>query len=210
MRRLARIGMAALAASLLLATAACASGNKAGDANGRKTIVLTLAGPDSGSGWGQMVLFANEVSSLSHGTIRIAVKENWRARNPNQETDTIRDVRAGKADLGWVGAEAWDSLGVHNFDPLVAPFLIDSYPLEEEVFSLGMPQRMLGGVRQAGVVGIGVLPGQMQKVLGVRRRLLSPVNFHGMRFGVRGQIAAETLRALGARPRQVSPRRPTG
>jgi TRAP-type C4-dicarboxylate transport system substrate-binding protein len=203
MRRLAGIGAAALAVAILLTATACSGGNKAGGANGQPAIVLTFASQFGSGQPEQLLRFANEVARRSNGTIRIDFRGSWRANDPHQELDTIRDVKAGKVDLAWVGARAWDWVGVKSFDALVAPFLIDSLPLEQKVFAAGIPQRMLRGVRRAAVVGIGVLPGPMRKALGVRRRLVRASDFRGLAFGLQGIVAAETLRALGAHPRQL-------
>lgn len=202
MRRLAWIGAAALAAVLTLTAAACASGNKAGGASGKRPIVLTLASQWKSGQPVQLTRFADQVAKLSGDTIRIKFRDNWRAGDKDPEVDTIEDVRAGKADLGWEGARAWDWLGIHNFDPLIAPLLINSYPLERRVFASGLPQKMLVGVQHAHVVGIGVLPGPMGELLGLQGRLLTPADFRGLTFGVKGPLAASTLRALGARPQQ--------
>ncbi|MFL5914983.1 MAG: TRAP transporter substrate-binding protein [Gaiellaceae bacterium] len=210
MRPVLWIAASALAASLLLMSAGCRGGNKAGIDSGRHTIVLTFASQIRGGPPDQLIALANRVTSLSGGAMRIDFKSNWRAGDPDQESDTIEDVRAGRVDLAWVGARAWDSVGVHSFDPLVAPFLIDSYPLERRVFASGMPRRMLNGVAHAGVVGVGILPGPMRKALGVRRRLVTPADFHGLLFGVTGRIAAQTLTALGAIPRQMFAQEPLG
>jgi TRAP-type C4-dicarboxylate transport system substrate-binding protein len=201
-RRLVWIGAAALVAVVVLTVAACAGGNKAGGASGKRAIVLTFASTWISGEPVQLMSFQDELAKLSGGTIRIDFRGDWRAGDHHQALDTIRDVRAGKADLGWVDAYAWGWLGVHSFDPLIAPFLINSYPLEQQVFARGIPQRMLVGVWRAGVVGIGVLPGPMRKVYGLQRRLVSPADFQGVAFGVHGPLAAATLRALGARPRQ--------
>jgi len=200
MRRHAWIGSVALAALLVLAAVGCASGNKAGGASEKRPTVLTLASQWFSGQPVQLTRFANQVAKLSRGTIRIEFRDNWRAGDSDQEVDTIEDVRAGKFDLGWEGARAWDGLGIHNFDPLIAPLLINSYPLERRVFASGLPQKMLVGVQRAGVVGVGVLPGWMGKLLGLQRRLLTPADFRGLTFGVRGPLATSTLRALGARP----------
>lgn len=208
MRPLVWIAWTALAASLLLATAGCRGGNKAGGGNARRTTVLTFASQIRGGQVEQLLAFANRVTSLSGGTIRIEFEANWRAGDPRQEIGTIGDVRAGKVDLAWAGARAWDSVGVHSFDALVAPLLIDSYPLEQKVFATGLPRRMLASVARAGVVGIGVLPGPMRKALGVRRRLVAPADFRGLVFGVQGRIAARTLTTLGAVPRQMFAQEP--
>jgi TRAP-type C4-dicarboxylate transport system substrate-binding protein len=208
MRLLVWIAGTALAASFLLAMAGCRAGNKAGGENVRRTIVLTFASQIRGGQVEQLLAFANRVTSLSGGTIRIDFKGNWRPGDPGQEIDTIDDVRAGRVDLAWAGARAWDSVGVHSFDALVAPFLIDSYPLEQKVFATGLPRRMLTSVARTGVVGIGVLPGPMRKALGVRRHLIAPADFRGLAFGVQGRIAARTLTTLGAVPRQMFAQEP--
>lgn len=208
MRRHAWIGASALAAVLVLAVAGCASGNKAGGASEKRTTVLTLASQWQIGQPVQLTRFADEVAKLSGDTIRIAFRDNWRAGDRDQEVDTIEDVRAGKADLGWEGARVWDWLRIHNFDPLIAPLLINSYPLERSVFASGLPQKMLVGVQRAHVVGIGVLPGSMGKLLGLQQRLLAPADFRRLTFGVKGPLAASTLRALGARPQEEFPNEP--
>ena len=210
MRRLGGGCAAALAAAILLVAPGCSGGTKAGGKRGKQTIVLTMASQIRGGQPEQLLRFASEVAKRSGGTIRIEFKANWRASDRHQELDTIRDVRAAKVDLAWVGARAWDWVGVKSFDPLVAPLLIDSYPLEQAVFARGVPQRMLAGVRKAGVAGVGVLPGPMRKALGVDRRLVRPSDFRGLRFGVQGTVAADTLLALGAKPRQLFAQAPLG
>ena len=79
----------------------------------------------------------------------------------------IRDVEAGKADLGWAGSRAFDNVGVQSFDALHAPLLIDNYPLEHKVLESPLCHEMLEGLEPVGLVGIGILPGPMRKPLGV-------------------------------------------
>jgi TRAP-type C4-dicarboxylate transport system substrate-binding protein len=202
------LAAAALLGGLALVATGCGGSSKAGGAAGKRTIVLTMASAIRGGQPEQLTGFASEVERRSGGTIRIEFKDNWRTGDLHQEVDTIADVKRGKVDLAWVGARAWDWLGVRSFEPLVAPLLITSYPLEQEVFERRIPQRMLAGLGHAGVVGLGVLPGPMRRVLGVRRPLLRPTDFRGLRFGVQGLLAAETLSALGASPHQFFAQEP--
>src|SRR5262249_49578151 len=52
-----------------------------------------------------------------------------------------------------------------------------------------------------GLVGVGILPGELRRVVGVRKPLLRAADFRGLRFGTtQAQAAAETVRALGATP----------
>jgi len=192
-------------ATAVLASSGCGSGGatKAGQATQPPPVVLTLASAISG---GQPIIleeFASEVLARTHGSVRIEFKPNWRAGDVRQEQRTIRDVRIGQVDLAWVGARAWDAVGIHDFDALIAPFLVDSYSLEGAVFRAGIPQEMLEGVRRAGVFPIGVLPGPLRLLLSVRQPTLHPSQLRGEVVGVIGRLAADTFRTLGATPRAV-------
>jgi hypothetical protein len=115
----------------------------------RPTVVLTLA---NFSGISQALdPFADQVRRLSAGTMRIDIKSNWRIHQVDFETGLIGDVRAGKADLGAVGAGAWDSVGVSSFRALNTPLLIDSYALQDRVVHDPMIGEMLQGLRPAGL-----------------------------------------------------------
>jgi hypothetical protein len=105
--------------------------DKAGGSQPRHPVVLTLANFNAISG--ALDGFTGNVWRLSGGTMRIAVKYRWRYGQVNDETGLIGDVRAGKADLGVVGSQAWDSVGIDSFRALGAPLLIDSYALQDRV-----------------------------------------------------------------------------
>ena len=195
----------ALAASAALLAACSGSGSdKAGGGNKAEPRVLTLANPNDGGPPAQVSRWAEEVERLSDGTLAIEFKNAWRLGEPRYEAGTLEDVRAGKVDMAWVGARAFDTVGVTSFQALVAPLLIDSYELEAEVFEQGIPERMLEGVGELDLVGIGVLPGPMRKVLGVSKPFASPDDFAREVVGLQDSgVAEKTLRALGATPRAV-------
>jgi TRAP-type C4-dicarboxylate transport system substrate-binding protein len=189
--------------AILAGSAACGGpGTKAGSGGAEHTIVLTMAnGVRGGEPLGR---YADEVSRLSNGSIRIKIVSGWRSGDPRSERRLIADVKAGKADLGWVGARAWDGVGVSAFQALVAPFLIDSYALEERVLAGPIAGEMLAGVRSAGVVGLGLLPGPMRELLGVRKPFVRPADFVGSAVGIQQSgVAALTFRTLGATARAV-------
>ena len=93
--------------------------------------MLTLANPLGDSE--EVQGFSAEVSRLwaerSASTCRVAGASGGRRSN-----GLIKDVEAGKADLGVAGTRAWDSVGVHSLDGLNAPLLINSYALQQRVF----------------------------------------------------------------------------
>jgi TRAP-type transport system periplasmic protein len=209
MKRVTRWIAAAVLAALAIAFAACAgsSSDKAGGTDKAEPRALTMATAIGVPA--QLAAFADEVSRLSDGTLEIQFKENWRAGDPRNEAGALEDVEDGKIDMTWVGARAFDTVGVTSFQALVAPLLIDSYELESKVFEQGIPERMLEGVDQLDLVGIGVLPGPMRKLLGVSKPFLRPGDFAGQVVGLQDSAVADmTLRALGATPRPVPAQTP--
>jgi TRAP-type C4-dicarboxylate transport system substrate-binding protein len=149
--------------------------------------------------------FVEAVERLSEDTIRFEYDDDiWREGDPAQEIRLIEDIQAGNIDIGWVGARAFDSLGVTSFQALLAPFLVDNYELQDRVFGAGIPDRMLDDVDQLGLVGIGVLPGPLRKVMGVTHPFTEPSDFAGVVMGTSGgELADDTFTALGATPTRV-------
>jgi TRAP-type C4-dicarboxylate transport system substrate-binding protein len=157
--------------------------------------------------------FAAFVARASAGSIRLQV-DNIAAPgddDPNHSTRVIQYVAEGKADLGVVEASAFDVAGVTSFRGLLAPFLIDSYGLEDAVLRSSWAQALLGRTRAAGVVGVGYVNGIMQRPLGITRELLEPSDYAGQRIGIlEGSVAEMSLRALGAIPVVYPPSNPHG
>jgi TRAP-type C4-dicarboxylate transport system substrate-binding protein len=148
--------------------------------------------------------FANEVERLSSGGLQIRFANNWRDGRPDYEVRLIRDVQAGKIKLGWVGTRVWDSVGVRSFDALHAPFLVDSYALEERFLKSGLVGRMLAGLEPLRLVGIGVLPGPMRVPALRTAAPIRPAAFAGRRVAIqRSHVGAATIRALGATPVEI-------
>ena len=184
---------------LLLAVAAGCAGsgtNKAGGSS-EKTVVLTLA--DHEFGMQDVGRWAHEVERASGGTIRIDDRERWRGNERDYDPGTIADVRSGRVDIAKIAARSWDEVGVTSFRALVAPLLIDSYPLEQHVLASNLPARMLPAVDKLDLVGLAVLPGLLRKPLGVRRILRTPQDFEGATIGMRASgVARMTFKALGS------------
>src|SRR5829696_7721825 len=202
--------IAAVVVAVALGTNACdssesdrAGGERPAEPPAGRASTLTLANVNSEPDVLQR--FAEKVEDLSGGTLRIRFENNWgQGRDGNAEVNLIRDVKAGKADLGWAGSRAFDLVGDRAFGPLHAPMMIDSYALELKVLEdEGVVRPMLASLDRLGLEGVGVLPGPLRRPLG-DRRLAAPRDWSGMRIGHAGgeQIDA-SLRALGARPRII-------
>jgi TRAP-type C4-dicarboxylate transport system substrate-binding protein len=195
---------ALLAAAVLAGAVASISGcggsaNKAGAKVPEKVTVLALANPSSGPD-AALQLFADAVARRSRGRLRIGFRNGWRPGDPHYDRDLIRDVREGRVPLGADTARGWETLGVDSFRALIAPLLIDSYPLQQRVLASPIAAEMLASVRRLGFVGLAILPGPLRRVAG-RKPLLRPADFRGITFGTTTTLTAEdSLRALGARP----------
>jgi TRAP-type C4-dicarboxylate transport system substrate-binding protein len=138
------------------------------------------------------VAWAENVDRLTDGSVQIEFKNAWRIGEPDYETATIADVQV-------VGARAFDRVDVTSFQALLAPMLVDSHDLQAKVFEEGIPQEMLAGLEQLDLVGLGVLPGPMRKVLGVEKPFTKPVDFTGAVVGMQDSRVTElSFAALGA------------
>lgn len=145
--------------------------------------------------------FADTLRQASAGSIDVTVSPNWRQPDLNSETELIKDVAAGKAQLGIVGLRAFDTVGITSFMGIQAPFVIDSFDLEAKVLATDWALKLLDGTRSAGVVGLGYVQGPLRQPLGVTRPLTSVASFDGARFGIRpSKVSEMTLKALGATP----------
>jgi TRAP-type transport system periplasmic protein len=205
-RRLIQRAVAAGLAALATTVAACSgsSGDKAGGVEAADPRVLRLANPNDGSPPAQIESWADQVNRLSGGTLAIEFENGWRLGESLYEAGTLEDVKAGKVEMAWVGSRVFDTVGVTSFQALGAPLLVDSYDLESAVFEAGIPEQMLEGVSELDLVGVGVLPGPMRKVLGVSKPFVRPADFEGQVVGLQDSAVADaSLSALGAKPRSV-------
>ena len=190
-----RIVLAAVSAGALLLVGCGGVGtDKAGGAAARDVRVLRLANFNPVPG--ELEPFAAAVERASHGRLRIEFVNDWRKGEPNAEPGVFDDVRAGKVDLAWVGARAFKAEGVSTFDPLVAPFVVTDYATEEKVLTSPIAATMLDAVDKAGVEGVAILPGPLQR-LGMREPWRSARDLRGKRIGAPAGVGGDALKALG-------------
>lgn len=191
--------LVATAAALVLSATACTAVDRAGGKADQSVTTLTFAQPNDQEPPDQLAAWADRVEEVSDGTVVIEFENGWRLGEVAYEVDTLADVKAGKVDLAWVGARAFDRVGVTDFQALLAPLAVDSHDLQAAVFEAGIPDEMLAGVQAAGVQGIGVLPGPMRKVLGVDHAFVSPEDFTDQLVGMQDSAQSEeTFSTLGA------------
>jgi TRAP-type C4-dicarboxylate transport system substrate-binding protein len=173
-------------------------GDKAGGVHGG-AVVLTLASTEENlAGTPAVAEFVRRVARRSDGALRIRVVGRWADYAPDSEAQVVQAVGAGRVDLGWTGSGAFDDFGLR---PLEAPLLVDSLALERAVIAGPLPGRLLGGLREVGVVGLALLANGFRLPIGARRPLRSTNDWRGVSFGVDDpELEATTVRALGAKP----------
>jgi TRAP-type C4-dicarboxylate transport system substrate-binding protein len=151
----------------------------------------------------EVTQFTEEVSRLSKGELRIRTIQAEQD-GVDYEAAMVRRLQDGEADLAVVGTRGWDDLGAPGLAALGAPFLVDSYPLQERILTSGLVETLLEQLRPAGMVGIGILPGPIRRPLGLTGALVAPHDFQGLTIGTQqSNVADATLLALGATPRRL-------
>jgi TRAP-type transport system periplasmic protein len=200
-RRCVRRAGAVVLAALVLAGCTSLAGNKAGGPGA--PVVLRMATDYGEPGFMPQVdpYLVNRVAKLSAGNVQIDMAYHVGENAPDGEQQVVRDVDAGRYDLGVIGTRVFDTLGVNSFQALTAPMLIDSYPLERAVIGSGIPAQMMRSLDTLHVTGLGVLADGLRKPIAARKPLLGPADWRGITFAAfRSREAAEAIRALGAAP----------
>lgn len=194
-----------LVVAVAFAGVGCRGGTKAGGQHEDETVVLSIASHDFADR--DLAEYIAAAGRLSHGSIRFELKEGWRLEDVDSDRGTVDDVEAGKVDLAKVAVGSLDTLGVKDFQAVMAPFLVDGLALEERLLTSDLPTRMLAGVDRLGVRGVAMLPGEPLRPFGLTRRLLDASDYRGAVIGTAPSlVSAQTLRALGASPRAYLPR----
>ena len=193
-------------ACTVLAVIAVASGcnsdsgeNKAGNESKGKAVELVLANHEGGSK--NVAAWADAVERLSDGSVRIRISNNWRQGESHYDEAMLNEVRRGDVPLAAVMSRSFDEVGVTSFQPFAAPFLIDSANLERRVLQSDLDEHALAGTDKIGMVGLGLMPGELRRPVGLTGPLAAPEDYRGARAYTReGKVAGATLEALGAQP----------
>lgn len=200
-----RVVALAVAAGLVTG---CGSGaaNKAGGSS--TPVVLRLADSNSSDQPDTNALehFAAQVRKRSGGSLRVRITFLAAgSATPYVETRTIRAVRAGRFELGWIGARAWDLQGVRAFRALQAPFLVTSMRLLHRVVTSPLAGEMLDSLSKQGVVGVALVPDFLRHPVGMGRAFVRPGDFVGARIRIQpSRVTSAVITALGAVPVTIS------
>jgi TRAP-type C4-dicarboxylate transport system substrate-binding protein len=196
----------ALAATAALTGCFSGGADKAGGSSA--PVVLRLATADAGvrPEVEQPEYFAEQVAKLSQGRLRIEVVRAPAGQAvPDPEARVAGMVRDGRFQLGWIGARAWDTVGVDAFQALQAPFLITDKGLFDDVVAGDIGKSMLARLHGGGVEGIALVPGLLRHSFGAKHAFASLDDFAGARVRViPSRVSDALMRALGATPVHVA------
>jgi TRAP-type C4-dicarboxylate transport system substrate-binding protein len=194
----------ALLAAIAGLLAGCGSGgsDKAGGVTAPST--LRIAAAHRGDFFAR--LFTDEVRSLSRGRIRV---EFIAGNGDNDPADAdiryAKQVRDGRYDLGVIGAQAWDELGVRSLEPLQAPFLVSDQSLLRAVLASPLANRMLAGLSAQHVVGLSIMQLWLLHPFGYEGPMTTPADFRGKRVQVPfSRVNDAVVSAMGATPVHVA------
>ena len=189
-----------LAVALLVT--ACATSPGRGVGSQPPSVVLSFANGNHGNE--AFEPFAEAVAAATGGTVTIDLDDAIHIGDPMYEHRIIDDVAAGTYDVAWVAPRPWHARGVTSFDALIAPFLVDSYALQDAVLDSDLEQEMLAGLEGTGLVGLGILPGPLRRIAMVGGDFRTPEDLRGKLVGTGdSEIAARTYEALGATTRSM-------
>jgi TRAP-type transport system periplasmic protein len=181
-------------------------GDKAGGSDAPKLLRLAVADDADQPDAPFARYFAKRVAALSDGSLRVRLV--WDAAGqatPDYEKGIARLVHDGDFELGWMGARAWDRMGITRFQALQAPFLVTDYELLGRIATGPLAERMLAGLDGHGFVGLGLVPEHLRYAFGAQKPLAAPDDFASARVRVRPSGATDALmRALGAKPVHIS------
>jgi C4-dicarboxylate-binding protein DctP len=208
MRRPARVAAAVLAAAIPLTATACASATKAG---GTVPHPITIVMQESDLADPPANYFIAQVQKLSGGRIRIVPGTAYPSSDSRNEPRLVRAVRSGKAQMAYIPSRAWEEASqVAAFRALQAPLLVTNYPLLRRITNGPIGQSMLKRLSSIGVVGLGLVPDRLRRLLG-SKPLDSAASLHGARIRpVTSPTGELALKALGAVPVTIASSRAAG
>jgi TRAP-type C4-dicarboxylate transport system substrate-binding protein len=149
--------------------------------------------------------FVDAVSTASSGRVTITIVPGAAGDANDFETDVIRQVQGGAVDIGVVGSRAWDLQHVFGLQALQAPFLVDSYPLLDQILSGSLSDQLLGSFDPDAYVGLGLLPDELRHPLGFTKPIATVGDFQDLHIRVpASDLSDRLMAALGAVPEHLN------
>jgi TRAP-type C4-dicarboxylate transport system substrate-binding protein len=201
---LARMAVVAAATMCTVAvTGSCAGSTAKTPSPAVSTLTFAFTGSFADP---QIENFETELSRRSSGAVRIRIEPEFGTDTHKVEQRIIAAVASGGLDVGWVGVRAFAELGVHDFDALIAPMLLDSLDAQRAVLASDVPTRMLAGIADFGVAGLALMGGPLRRPIAADSPLTTVASFAGIPFySWHGDLNTQSVVALGATNVDLAP-----
>jgi TRAP-type C4-dicarboxylate transport system substrate-binding protein len=201
-KRSRRLLALVVGATLVACLGGCTTtGTKAGA--GLPPVTLILGTPDAGAQIpyrDELELFARRVSELSRDRLRVETRWGPEEFHADDERRLAESVAGGNVDLALLPTRVYSAVGIHRFDALQTPFLIQSVPLAVEVAASPLGEKLLDAVGP-GRVGLGIFYESLRRPAGYPHPLVGPADFAGARVRIPdADSSRRLLGALGADP----------
>jgi len=169
---------------------------------GVRTLIFAnpYARPESAP---EIAAFLEHVERLAEGRLHLELVHGWTSpRERDGERTVLEDLARGAADLAWVGARSVGAaLGIRALEPLHAPLLFPNEEAVRRFLTIADVAPLLAPLREAGLVGLALLPGGMRRPFGLTSPLVGPDDWSGKIIRSHGSLTAiASFRALGATP----------
>lgn len=192
--------VAALTA-LSVSVFACA-GTPGADKAGTETIVLEFATingeTNMGDGFVDIDAFAEHIEAVSNGLIQVEIAVSYGDGAADAEAKLITAIASGTVDGGNPAARAFQRAGISGLEPLEAPMTINNYAALRELVSGPLADSFLSRLDGSGLVGLGLVVGELRRPFAAKSPLLGRDDWNGVRFRTFGSdMQREAVGALG-------------
>jgi TRAP-type C4-dicarboxylate transport system substrate-binding protein len=195
---------AASTAALLVAVSACADPTGE-DKAGTETIVLEFATingeANMGDGFVDIDAFADHIEEVSDGLIQVEIAVSFGEGAADAEASLVEAIASGTVDGGNPAVRAFARAGISGLEPLEAPMTLTNYDVLQELVASPLADSFLERLNGSGLVGLGLVVGELRRPFGVEAPILGPDDWDGLRFRTfSSDLQGESVRALGGEP----------
>jgi TRAP-type C4-dicarboxylate transport system substrate-binding protein len=175
------------------------------DKAGTETIVLEFASingeTNMGDGFVDIDAFADHIEEVSDGLIQVDIAVSYGEGAADAEARLIEAIASGTVDGGNPAVRAFSRAGISGLEMLEAPMTLSSFAVLKELVASPLAGSFLDRLDGSGLVGLGLVVGDLRRPFAVDDALLGPDDWDGVRFRTFGSdIQGESVRALGGTP----------
>lgn len=192
----------AVVLALLLTLVACtAPGSKAGPDPPATVLHLATVEARGAPYTKDVEFFTERVGTLTEGSVQVVVDYEAITWTPTAEQDVVALLRREGTDLALVPTRVFDTVGITGFEALQTPMLIDSPELAGRVAAGDLAERLLAGLENQRLVGLGLVYEGLRRPLALNGAVTRATDLEGLRVRVPiSNLSDRVFAALGAEP----------